>query len=126
MNQLQKALQTNALFSITSGIILILLNKQIATLFGTTNNTVFWITGSILIYFSATIWYEIKKQRRKAIIWIIIQDYVWVLGSIILMVFNPFELSKTGIMIIGIIALIVLFMGINQMVQLNKTKTNMV
>ncbi|CAM1374685.1 hypothetical protein [Tenacibaculum xiamenense] len=119
MNKLQKALKVNALFSGTSGIIMILLNNQIANLFGTTNNTIFLVIGLILVYFSITIWYEIKKQRRLAVLWIIIQDYAWVLGSLILMVFNPFEITLTGNFIIGIIALIVLYMGVNQMNGLN-------
>jgi len=78
MNKLQKALKTNAVFSSISGVVLILLNKQIANLFGTTNNTVFWIVGLVLIYFAATIAYEITKQRKLAVLWIITQDYCWV------------------------------------------------
>ncbi len=122
MNKLQKALKTNALFSGISGIILILLNHQIALVFGTTNYTVFWVIGLLLIYFSITIWYEIKKQRRFAVLWIIIQDYSWVLGSLILIVFNPFEITQIGNFIIAIVALIVLFMGINQMNGLKEIK----
>ncbi|WP_151675433.1 hypothetical protein [Patiriisocius marinus] len=124
MNNLQRALKTNALFSSISGIILILLNKPIAKLFGTSNNTVFWIIGLALIYFSITIRYEIKKQRKLAINWIIIQDYIWVLGSLILIIINPFEITLIGNLIIGTIALIVLYMGINQMIGLKKSTTN--
>ncbi len=124
MNELQKALKTNALFSSISGIIMILLNRQIADLFGTTNNTIFWIVGLILIYFATTIWYEITKQRRRAVLWIIIQDYAWVLGSLVLIIFNPFQITQIGSLIIGIIALIVLYMGINQMIRLNKATDN--
>ena len=120
MNKLQKALKNNALFSSTSGILMILLNNQLAHLFDTTNNSVFWIVGLILIYFAITIWYEIKKQRRLAILWIIIQDYAWVLGSIILLIFNPFHVTQTGNIIIGIIAFIVLLLGIAQMIALQK------
>lgn len=120
MNTLQKALQTNALFSSISGIILIILNKQIADLFGTANNTVFWIVGLVLLYFAATIWFEKSKQRRLAVLWIIIQDFLWVLASVILIVLNPFEVTPTGNSIIGGVALIVLFMGVNQFRALNK------
>ncbi|WP_405207494.1 hypothetical protein [Aquimarina sp. LLG6339-5] len=119
MNKLQNALRINALFSSTSGIILIILNQQIAKLFGTSNNTVFWIMGIVLIYFALTIWLEIKKQRKSAIIWIIIQDYIWVLASILLVTFNPFLITETGNLIISIIALIVLYMGVNQMIKLD-------
>jgi len=124
MNKLQKSLKINALFSSISGLVLILLNEPIAKIFGTSNNTVFLIVGLILIYFALTIWYEIIKQRKLAVIWIIIQDYTWVLGSLILIILNPFKITLTGNLIIGIIALIVLYMGINQMVGLKTTTAN--
>ena len=121
MNGLQKALKNNALFSSSTGLLMILLNQQVAKLFGTNNNTVFWIVGLILIYFALTIWYEIRKQRKLAIIWIIIQDFTWVLGSLILLIFNPIKITLLGNLIIGIVALIVLYMGMNQMIELKKT-----
>ncbi len=124
MNKLQKALKINSLFSSVSGILLVLLNQQIAKLFRTSNNTVFWIVGIILIFFALTIWYEIRKQRNLAVSWIIIQDYIWVLGSLILIIFNPFNISMIGNLIIGIVALVVLFMGINQMIALKTTITS--
>lgn len=124
MNELQNALKINALFSSISGIIMILLSQQIAKLFGTTNASIFMVIGLVLIYFALTIWYEIKKQRKLAIIWIIIQDYTWVLGSALLIIFNPFGITKIGNIIIGFIALIVLYMGINQMIKLNRTSLN--
>lgn len=124
MNKLQKALKANTLFSSISGILMILLNRQIAHLFGTTNNTVFWIIGLILIYFAITIWYEIQRQRRIAVLWIIVQDYAWVLGSLILIITNPFQITQIGKPIIGIIAIVVLYMGINQMVGLNEKKVS--
>ncbi len=120
MKKLKEALTVNAIFSVVSGIILILLNRQIADLFGVKNNTVFWTIGLILICFSATIWYEIFKLRRLAILWIIIQDYAWVLGSLILIIFNPFQITAIGNLIIAIIAFIVLYLGVNQMIVLNK------
>ena len=121
MNELQKALKGNAIFSSISGITMILLNRQIANLFGTVNNTVFWIVGLILIYFAITICYEIKRQRRLAVLWVIIQDYIWVIGSLVLIIINPFQITQIGNFIIGIIALIVLYMGIYQMIALKKT-----
>ena len=114
MNKLQKALKVNALFSSVSGLLLILLNTFLAELFNTENTTVFWVVGIVLLYFATTIWYEIKKQRKLAVQWIIIQDLLWVVGSLILIVFNPFSISLIGNVIIILIALIVLFMAVNQ------------
>ena len=124
MNGLQRALRSNALFSSTSGALMILLNQQIAKLFGANNNTVFWMVGLALIYFALTIWYEIRKQRKTAIIWIIIQDFIWFLGSFILIIFNPFNVTLAGNLAIGTVALIVLYMGMNQSIELNKTTAN--
>lgn len=123
MNELQKALKYNAIFSSMSGLIMILFNNQIAELFGTSNNSVFWIVGLILIYFTITIWYEIRKQRKIAVLWIIIQDFLWVMGSIILILLNPFNITSLGNLIIGIIASIVLLMGLNQTRAFNKKTT---
>ncbi len=114
MNRLQKALIANVIFSGISGITLMLLNKQIADLFGITNNTVFRVIGLVLLYFALTIGYEVAKQRRLAILWIIIQDFLWVAGSLILVLFNPFQITQTGNIIIGSIAVLVLVIGIHQ------------
>lgn len=114
MNKLQKSLRQNAIFSGISGIILIALNKQIANLFETTNTTIFWVIGLVLLFFASTIIYEIIKQRPIAVLWIIVQDFLWVIGSLVLIAVNPFEISKSGNSTIAIIALIVIFMGINQ------------
>jgi len=121
MNKLQKSLKANALFSSISGILMIICNHQLANLFGTTNSTVFWVIGFVLIYFAGTIGYEITKQRKLAVWWIIIQDYTWVLGSIILMILNPFQITMQGNLLIGAVALVVLYMGVRQMNALNKT-----
>jgi ribosome-associated toxin RatA of RatAB toxin-antitoxin module len=114
MNQLQKSLLTNAIFSGLSGIVLVVFNKLIARLFDTANTVVFWIIGLALIFFAATIIYEMKRQKPIGVLLIIIQDFVWVIGSIVLLIFQPFEISITGNVIIALVAFVVLFMGINQ------------
>ena len=114
MNRLQKSLSVNAIFSVVSGIILIVFNKQIAHAFGTTNTKVFWVIGIVLIGFAGTIIFEIIKQRPVAVLWIIVQDYIWVIGSFLLIIINPFEITKAGNSSIAVIALLILFMGINQ------------
>lgn len=114
MNSLQKSLSLNALFSSISGIVLLLFNNQIATLFATSNNLVFQIIGYVLLFFATTIIYEVYKQRPKAVLWIIIQDFLWVIGSVILVISNPFDISKSGNSTITVVAFIVLFMGFNQ------------
>jgi len=114
----------NALFSSLSGLIMILFNQQLSKLFGIENHTAFWVVGLALFYFAITIAYEMKKQRRFAILWIIIQDFIWVVASIVILVFNPFQITQIGNIIIAIIAIIVLYMGIIQLNALNKSNSN--
>lgn len=124
MNKLKTALKANAIFSGTSGILLISFNQQIAKIFETENNTVFWVVGLTLVYFACTIILEVIKQRSLAILLIIVQDFIWVIGSIVLLIMNPFSISIAGNVIIGIIAIIVLFMAINQAIELAKIDNN--
>lgn len=114
MNKLQKSLLLNGVFSGFSGIILIAFAAQSASLFKTTNTGVFQITGVVLLLFTATIIFEIIKQRPAAVLWIIVQDFMWVIGSAILLIVRPFEISKDGNFAIAAVALVVVFMGINQ------------
>ena len=121
MNQLQKSLQLNALFSGISGILLIAFNKYVAILFNIPNALVFQITGAALIFFSLTIVYEIKRQNLLGILLIIFQDLLWAVGSAILLILQPFEISIFGYTIIAAVALIVLFMASNQAKALAQT-----
>lgn len=121
MNQLQKSLQLNALFSGLSGILLVALNKYVAGLFDTPNTLVFQVIGAALIFFSLTIFFEIKRQNLLGVLLIIFQDLLWVVGSAILLILQPFEISIFGYAIIAAIALIVLFMAINQAQALAQT-----
>ncbi|WP_430967475.1 SRPBCC family protein [Spongiimicrobium sp. 2-473A-2-J] len=123
MNKLQNTLLANAIFSGMSGIGLLLFHKEIADIFSVNSSTTFWIVGIALIYFASTITYEIFKQRPIPILFIIIQDILWVIGSIILLVSQPFGISITGNYIIAAIALIVFFMAIAQSKALSKVDT---
>ena len=114
MNQLQKALQINALFSGLSGILLVAGHNRVAGLFDTPNSSVFQVIGAALIYFSLTIVFEIKHQNLLRVLFIIVQDSLWVIGSVILLIFQPFDISMTGNGVIAAIALIVLLMAISQ------------
>ena len=114
MNKLQKALRVNAIFSGISGITAIVFHQSIAHIFELEQGNIFWIIGIALLYFSATIILEINKQRRLPIIWIIIQDFIWVIASAVILLFQPFVISALGNYTIAGTALIVLFMAIIQ------------
>lgn len=120
MKKLKKALIQNLVFSSLSGVLLILFHGTVARLFQVDNTTVFWMIGVALLFFAGTIYYETKHLRRSAILWIIIQDFLWVVGSAILMVCNPFDISSNGFLMIGGVAAVVLYFGVAQAVALRE------
>ncbi len=123
MNRLQLSLLANALFSSITGLLLILFPTGAATIFSTTNSTVFLIIGIALLLFAGTVFLEVKRQRPKAVRFIIIQDMAWVAGSLGVVLLRPFSISASGYWIIGIIALIVLAFAVVQYLGMKDIRT---
>ena len=124
MNNLQMSLAGNATFSSLSGLGLIFLHQKIAELFHLENTTVFWVLGIGLLFFAITILIQIKKQNRKGVLFIIVQDLLWVVGSLLLLILNPFSISSFGNIAIGIVAGIVLLFAILQWLSLPQSNSN--
>ena len=118
---MKKALTLNTLFSALSGIILIIIPQRIASFFELPDTTPFWVTGIVLIFFSLTILYEIKRFNPIAILWIITQDMLWVAASIFWLVFNPFHTPQNANLLVAAVAIVVLLMALNQSAALAKT-----
>jgi cytochrome c oxidase assembly factor CtaG len=114
MNSLQKALVTNATFSTTSALIMLIFSTAITNLFGLEERLPFLVVGIGLLFFAGTILFEVKRQRTKAVYWIIIQDILWVLGSVALLLLQPFGISMMGNVLIAAVAFIVLIFAIWQ------------
>lgn len=107
MNTLQKALLPNGILAFTSGGAFVLLRHQLAEIFGISNSQVFLIVGLIISVFGLTILVEIKMQRALATLWIITQDLLWVIGSVLLILLQPFDLTVAGYWMIALYALTV-------------------
>lgn len=121
MNRLQVALLRNALFSGLSGVLLVLFNSRITDAFALYGNKeIFVVIGWLLLFFTATIAYEFVQQRHNWVMWIIIQDLLWVLGSIVLLLLRPFGISAVGNVAITVVACIVAFMGYSQYMALHE------
>lgn len=106
---LSKALKSNATFSILSGCILLFSSSFVSQLFEIDQSTVFKIIGGMLIGFAIFVFgvSTIKPPSRIFILIIILLDILWVIGSLILIVTNVFDISNSGLWIIGIIAFII-------------------
>lgn len=117
---MKNALLVNAIFSGISGIALIGFRNHFANVFEVSSSTPFLIIGLALAFFAGTILYERRKLKKLRIAWIITQDMLWVLASIYVLAAKPFIVSETGNYIIGIIALLVFAMAINQWIALRR------
>ena len=124
MNSLKKALKGNAIFSTLSSLIMLGFYPQLASLFGLENSLPFLVIGVGLLFFAATIVYEIKHLRSKGVLWIIIQDLIWVIGSILLLIIQPFGISTIGNILIADVAIVIFIFAVLQYRGLRALKYN--
>ncbi|OJJ17264.1 hypothetical protein BKI52_31675 [marine bacterium AO1-C] len=115
MNTLNRALTANFLMSLSSGIILIAFQAQVAQLFGVAPHAVFPVIGVGLLLFALSIAIEIKKQRALAILWISTQDALWVITSAVILIWQPWNISAAGYWVIDGVAMFVLLFCIFQL-----------
>lgn len=120
MNTLKLALIGNAVMSLLTGLILSIFPKQVAAIFATTQYLPFLLIGLALLYFCATIVLEVYKQRPLPILWIIIQDILWVAASAYIILARPLPISEIGYGLIAVIAVLVLLFSVFQTLGLAK------
>jgi len=118
MNVLQIALLGNGIFSLSSGLFLLIFKNRVTQWFGLEKSIIFLIIGLGLLYFSYSIFIQLKNPDPEAVFYIIVQDLIWVLASIVILLIKPFNISVLGHQIILGVAFIVLFFGIGQSVGL--------
>ena len=121
MSTLQIALLGNGIFSLFSAIFLIVFQNKVANWFGLDQSLVFIIIGLCLIYFSFSIFKELKNPNSEAVFYVIIQDLIWALASILILTIKPFGISALGNQIIASVAFVVLFFSIGQSIGLAQT-----
>ncbi|MCH2226038.1 MAG: SRPBCC family protein [Crocinitomicaceae bacterium] len=121
MSTLQLALLGNGIFSLSSAILIIIFKNKVANWFGLEKSIAFLIIGLCLFYFSYSIFKELKNPNPEAVFYIIVQDLIWVVASVLILTIKPFGISALGNQIIAGVAFVVLFFGIGQSVGLAQT-----
>ncbi|UZR97045.1 hypothetical protein [Chondrinema litorale] len=104
-SQLRITLKFNAVFSAISGFILAVFAEFIGDLIGLDQNIILMYIGFTLILFATFVFLvALSKTLNKGLVkFIILQDVLWILASIVLLIVSPFSITFTGkILIIGI------------------------
>jgi ribosome-associated toxin RatA of RatAB toxin-antitoxin module len=114
----QRATKLNAISTFISGVGILVFHKQLMNIFELNNNRPFLVVGGVITFFSLTMFIEIKKQRASAILWIIVQDILFVSVSIFVLIKRPFDISNTGYLLIGLFLIPIIFFIIFQSIGL--------
>lgn len=119
--KLKNVLLGNAVFSIISGLILIFFRNPIGELMRVKLPSILLYVGIGLLFFAGSIIWQATRttfsgKRIKAII---IQDWLWVIGSIIIIALQSFDLSVLGYQMIFGVAILVGVFAILQQKYLN-------
>ena len=113
---LKKYLLINSSFSFICGLCMLLLNDQLNVFFNISQPLVFYIIGLNLILFSFFVLFAAVSKPFKNILIkiIIVLDILWVIGSLIIVVFKVFNLSNTGYLAIVAVAVFIAFLAYQQ------------
>ncbi len=107
--KLSLALKMNAIFSAVNGVAILLFHQQIAAYINFEHPKILLAIGIILIGFSALVYRTARASiiSKQVVKFIIFQDWLWVIGSVLIIALQAFGINRTGLIIIGVIALIV-------------------
>ena len=113
--KLRNVLKINACFSTISGLLLIFYRSLIDKM-GIGNYLTPIIIGVGLLLFAASIFYYATRSplNSKQIKGIIIQDFIWVLGSVAVLIWRPWSLTGLGYLLICLVMITVAVFGMIQ------------
>lgn len=116
MRELKKYLAINSIFSALSGSTMLLLSNYLNELVNIANMYVFPAIGLNLIVFAAFVWYVSRKQldNKILVMTITVLDVFWVIGSTVIVLLGLFDLSSSGYILIGSVALWIAFLAYKQ------------
>lgn len=116
MTTLQNVLRINALSSGITGLGLAFLPRLFAYLFNVTDTAPFVGVGIFLVCFAigVAVVSIATPLNARAVLAIVVADGAWVIGSLLLVILQPFEISLLGNIMIGAVAAWVLLMAVLQ------------
>ena len=116
MKELKKYLTINSMFSAICGITMLMFSTGLNLFFNIKNEYVFPVIGLNLLVFSGFVLFVSQKQLTNKLLVNLISglDALWVLGSLIIIFFELFDLSRNGNILIGVVALWIAYLGYKQ------------
>lgn len=107
--KLSLVLKANAIFSIANGIGMLFFSNQLANFMGIAYSQILLGLGIGLLLFGALVYKTASDTdiSEKMVKFIIVQDWLWVVGSALLIVTQAFGINRVGFILIGVVALIV-------------------
>jgi hypothetical protein len=119
---LKMALTGNALFSVMSGLAVLLANRWLVRFLGLPRDVSLVILGVSLIVYSVVLWLNARRLRpRITDAWVAVaMDIAWVAGSYIVIFVAP--LSLGGKWVVALVAELVLAFAIAQWLGIRKIR----
>lgn len=113
---LLRTLRANAVFSSLSAVTLLLAAPWIATQLGLTSPVAVFIVAAGLLVFALQLWNIVRsgRIRNREIHTIIGGDIAWLVGSAVFVALFYSRITFTGLLLIDLVALAVLFFAIQQ------------
>jgi len=121
---LRIALRCNGIFSLVSGALLVILNREIVHLLGLAEGNSLAPIGISLLVFAGLLFMGARKSNLNVAYArvVVLMDLAWVLGSYILVFLAPF--SSPGKWIVAIVAEFVLAFAIAQWLGIRRIAKN--
>jgi hypothetical protein len=118
MEELKRYLTINSIFSAVCGVTMMAFTAGLNAFFNISNPYIFPIIGLNLIVFSVLVWYVSHKHLESKILVNLISglDALWVVGSLIIVTFDLFRLSKNGNILVVAVAIWIAFLGYKQII----------
>ena len=118
----KKALTGNAVFSVVSGLAILVANRWLVKFLGLPDKVSLAILGVSLIVYAAILWLNARRPKIKTTdAWIaVIMDAVWVIGSYVLIFVVPFSVG--GKWVVALLAELVMAFAILQWLGIRKIR----